>query len=72
MIIRSDRSHGWKGPVTGAVVLLLFLQAGVMAQVTEKWVAKYNGKSVPARTPGDGELDAIEDAPGSFVKVRAD
>ncbi|MBL8672899.1 MAG: class I poly(R)-hydroxyalkanoic acid synthase [Alphaproteobacteria bacterium] len=26
---------------------------------------------VPARVPGDGQLAAIEDAPGSYVKVRA-
>ena len=28
------------------------------------------GAKVPARQPGDGELTAIEDAPGSYVKVR--
>jgi poly(3-hydroxyalkanoate) synthetase len=26
---------------------------------------------VPARTPGDGALTIIEDAPGSYVKQRA-
>ncbi len=35
------------------------------------WIAPFGGKLVPARTPGDGELKAIEDAPGSYVKVRA-
>jgi polyhydroxyalkanoate synthase len=25
---------------------------------------------VPARVPGDGKLKPIEDAPGSYVKVR--
>jgi polyhydroxyalkanoate synthase len=38
----------------------------------KKWVQRYNGKKVPARNPGDGDLDVIEDAPGSYVKVRAD
>ena len=38
----------------------------------KKWVQRYNGKKVPARVPGDGKLEAIEDAPGSYVKVRAD
>jgi polyhydroxyalkanoate synthase len=39
----------------------------------KKWVSRHNGgKKVPARTPGEGKLPAIEDAPGSFVKVRAD
>jgi polyhydroxyalkanoate synthase len=35
-----------------------------------QWVAKHAGEQVPARTPGDGELEVLEDAPGSFVKAR--
>ena len=35
-----------------------------------QWVSKYNGKKVPARTPGDGELSVLEDAPGAYVKAR--
>ncbi|MBP7335825.1 class I poly(R)-hydroxyalkanoic acid synthase [Niveispirillum sp.] len=35
-----------------------------------KWVQKYAGPKVPARTPGDGTLKPIEPAPGSYVKVR--
>ena len=27
---------------------------------------------VPARQPGDGDLKPLEDAPGSYVNVRAD
>jgi polyhydroxyalkanoate synthase len=38
----------------------------------KKWVQRYNGKKVPARIPGDAKLKIIEDAPGSYVKVRAD
>ena len=38
----------------------------------KKWVAKQSGKKVPARTPGEGNAEIIEDAPGSYVKVRAD
>ncbi|HEX6092258.1 MAG TPA: class I poly(R)-hydroxyalkanoic acid synthase [Dongiaceae bacterium] len=34
------------------------------------WVKKHGGGEVKARTPGDGKLKAIEDAPGSYVKVR--
>jgi len=34
------------------------------------WLAPYAGEWVPARTPGDGQLTPIEDAPGSYVKVR--
>jgi poly[(R)-3-hydroxyalkanoate] polymerase subunit PhaC len=36
-----------------------------------KWVAQYQGDQVPARQPGTGGLTAIEDAPGSYVRVRA-
>ena len=34
------------------------------------WLAPYAGEQVPARIPGDGDLAPIEDAPGSYVKVR--
>jgi polyhydroxyalkanoate synthase len=37
----------------------------------EKWVAKYAGGEVKARRPGDGKLEPIEDAPGSYVQVKA-
>ena len=37
----------------------------------DKWVKKHGGGEVAARTPGDGPLRAIEDAPGSYVMVRA-
>ncbi|TDJ17874.1 MAG: class I poly(R)-hydroxyalkanoic acid synthase [Gammaproteobacteria bacterium] len=35
-----------------------------------EWLKPYAGEMVPARTPGDGKLAPIEDAPGSYVKVR--
>jgi polyhydroxyalkanoate synthase len=38
----------------------------------QRWVSKYTGGTVPARRPGDGRLNPIEDAPGSYVKVRAE
>jgi polyhydroxyalkanoate synthase len=34
------------------------------------WVKEQNPAVVPARTPGGGVLAPIEDAPGSYVKVR--
>jgi len=40
--------------------------------VWEKWIAHYAGGEVSARHPGDGKLTPIEDAPGSYVKVRAE
>jgi polyhydroxyalkanoate synthase subunit PhaC len=37
-----------------------------------RWVKRHAGAQVPARTPGDGALDVIESAPGSYVKLRID
>ncbi len=34
------------------------------------WVAANSGKKVPARIPGGGKLPVIEDAPGSYVKIK--
>ena len=34
------------------------------------WLKKQNSAEAPARVPGDGKLKPIEDAPGSYVKVR--
>ncbi len=36
-----------------------------------KWLETYSGGEVPARKPGDGKLKPIEDAPGSYVAVKA-
>ncbi len=35
-----------------------------------QWVESFDARRVPARTPGDGKLPVLEDAPGSYVKVR--
>ena len=36
----------------------------------QKWVARYNGGAqVPAREPGGGMLEVLEDAPGSYANV---
>ena len=35
-----------------------------------RWVSAQAKEQVPARVPGEGKLKAIEDAPGSYVKVR--
>jgi polyhydroxyalkanoate synthase len=35
------------------------------------WLAPQSGPSVPARVPGEGPVKAIEDTPGSYVKMRA-
>ncbi len=36
------------------------------------WLQPNAGPQVPARSPGDGQLKPIEDAPGSYVKMRYD
>jgi polyhydroxyalkanoate synthase len=38
----------------------------------QRWVSRHGGGEAPARRPGDGKLAPIEDAPGSYVKVRAE
>jgi polyhydroxyalkanoate synthase subunit PhaC len=36
----------------------------------QRWVSAQAKEHVPARVPGDGKLKPIEDAPGSYVRVR--
>jgi len=36
----------------------------------KKWISARSGKKIAARVPGDGKLKPIEDAPGSYVKVK--
>ena len=37
----------------------------------QRWVTGFGHEMVAARTPGEGGLPAIEDAPGSYVRVKA-
>jgi polyhydroxyalkanoate synthase subunit PhaC len=37
----------------------------------DEWVSQFDGGRVPARKPGGGKLAVIEDAPGSYVRMRA-
>jgi polyhydroxyalkanoate synthase subunit PhaC len=39
--------------------------------VWDDWISRLDDARVPAREPGDGNLPVIEDAPGSYVRVRA-
>ena len=34
------------------------------------WIKEQDDATEPARTPGGGKLKPIEDAPGSYVRVR--
>jgi len=37
----------------------------------DKWLSKLSGKKIPARKPGDGKLPTLGNAPGSYVKIKA-
>jgi polyhydroxyalkanoate synthase len=37
----------------------------------DKWLSALSGGKVPARQPGDGELKVLGNAPGTYVKVKA-
>ncbi len=37
-----------------------------------KWIADKSGPKIPAPVPGSGKLKVIEDAPGSYVRVKAE
>jgi polyhydroxyalkanoate synthase len=36
----------------------------------DAWISGFDSGKVPARVPGDGKLKVLEDAPGSYVKLR--
>jgi polyhydroxyalkanoate synthase len=35
------------------------------------WLSELSGEKVSARTPGDGKLKVLGDAPGTYVKIKA-
>jgi poly[(R)-3-hydroxyalkanoate] polymerase subunit PhaC len=37
----------------------------------DAWLSKLSGEKIPARKPGDGKLKVLDDAPGTYVKVKA-
>jgi len=37
-----------------------------------EWLTERSGDRIPARDPAAGPLPPLEDAPGSYVKVRSD
>ncbi|MGH6887881.1 MAG: class I poly(R)-hydroxyalkanoic acid synthase [Rhizomicrobium sp.] len=38
----------------------------------EAWLAPLSGKKMPARDPGDAKLKVLGDAPGSYVRIKAE
>ena len=64
---------GDKNPPTAEEWLAAATQrAGSWWPSWQRWISRHAGGAVPARRPGDGKLAPIEDAPGSYVKVRAE
>ena len=37
----------------------------------DRWITQFDDGQVGARPPGDGRLPALEDAPGSYVRMRS-
>jgi polyhydroxyalkanoate synthase len=37
----------------------------------DHWLSNLSGQKIPARQPGDGKLSVLGDAPGTYVKVKA-
>ena len=60
----ADDPDAWLGSATQ--------HAGSWWTDWQQWVDKHGGGKVAARTPGKGKLKALEDAPGSYVRVRVD
>ena len=60
------RPHNVEGWMAGAAE-----HAGSWWPTWAKWLAERSGDKVPARDPAKGKLKPIEDAPGSFVRVKS-
>ncbi len=37
----------------------------------DAWLSRLSGPKIPARKPGDGKLKVLGDAPGTYVKIKA-
>jgi polyhydroxyalkanoate synthase subunit PhaC len=46
-------------------------QQGSWWPLWDEWVTRLDSERIPAREPGGGKLPVIEDAPGSYVRVRS-
>lgn len=47
-------------------------QQGSWWPIWDEWVTGFASGQMPARQPGDGSLTVIENAPGSYARVRSD
>jgi polyhydroxyalkanoate synthase len=70
----ANKYHFWtntrKGRTTDAWLKTAERHEGSWWPDWSAWIARKGGGRVPAREPGAGALPAIEDAPGSYVKMR--
>jgi len=53
-----------------AIIASLVIE-GSWWPVWDEWVTQLDSDRVPAREPGGSKLTIIEDAPGSYVRVRS-
>jgi polyhydroxyalkanoate synthase len=60
---KTETLEGWR---KGAIE-----HAGSWWPDWDKWLAKLSGDKIAARHPGDGKLKVLGDAPGEYVKVKA-
>ena len=60
---KTETLEGWRQGATE--------HAGSWWSDWDKWLAKLSGAKIPARRPGDGKLKTLGDAPGEYVKVKA-
>jgi polyhydroxyalkanoate synthase subunit PhaC len=71
----SGKYHHWVNPKTPkdpeVWLKTATEQPGSWWPSWSRWVAQFADGKVKARRPGDGKLRPIEDAPGSYAKVRA-
>ena len=72
----SGKYQYWTNDNIGAATLDNWLQGaqehkGSWWPDWRAWLETTDAETVPARMPGDGAVQAIEDAPGSYVRVQA-
>ena len=60
---KTETVDGWRASATE--------HAGSWWPDWDQWLSKLSGGKIPARQPGDGKLKVLGDAPGEYVKVKA-
>jgi polyhydroxyalkanoate synthase len=58
-------------PTAGAWLEAATFKKGSWWPDWARWVSSFGGKKIEARIPGEGGLQPIEDAPGSYVSMRS-